>query len=184
MGNAVLALQRRRLLFLQIGKNMNRNEETKIYEVDRSSRIAKLLMKRDLTPREISKATGTDLETVNGIKLELEQEGKLEKTPINKKLQKHLVLTELEKGKTMKEVMEDTQKSRQYILKVETMTATAPGDKERRWMMDWLLKNWRWKRKEPDSPRKRYNPKTGYRVVRKGEKGSLRTPYRPDRIWR
>lgn len=44
----------------------------------------------------------------------------------------------------------------------------------------WLAKNWHWRlRKKP-----RLLRKNGYRVVYKGEKGHLRTPYRPDGVFK
>ncbi len=44
----------------------------------------------------------------------------------------------------------------------------------------WLHKNWHFKKENPVKT----VSESGYRVVRKGERGHLRTPYRPDGIFK
>lgn len=87
----------------------------------------------------------------------------------------------IDEGNTLFYICESLEISPDYVLEIAEDMLDAEDKSDRAHLWHWLRTHWRWNK--PKKVKKTVSD-DGYRIVKKGEKGHLITPYRPDRIFR
>lgn len=156
-------------------------------EIDKRSRIAELL-NQGKKMKDVADEVGVSKETVRKYGMKMKNETPYQKNQheaaVEKKVQKQVeagysrrrICTANRVSAEMVDYIDD-----QNIAKEKAAKSEAEKEKERLWLKDWLDKHWRFRKPRP---KRTFNPVTGLRVVHKGERSNIRTPYRPDGIWR
>lgn len=154
-----------------------------ILEISKQAKIAQMLTAGH-SQKAIVREVGCSITAVKRYKKEFENNEDLLLTRLGVKKSEAEIKELIDEGKPLGEIMKLTNAKPNYILKkAEQMAAAEDEETGKSQDVERLLKQkWHWV--IPKDARLRFNPKTGYRIVYVGERGNLRTPYRPDRIWR
>lgn len=156
-------------------------------QIEKQSRIAQMIQ-NGVSDRKIGVTLGISHETARQYRKKLKYTDKQVKEVINDAEKMRKVEKGLEEGCTLRQICNEAHVSEECVLAAdaEKMKAEDQNDEInivacKTELEIWLEKHWRWENKYT---RRRINPVTGMRIVYKGEKGHLITPYRPDRIFR
>lgn len=154
-----------------------------VLEISKQTKIAQMLTAGH-SQKAIVREVGCSITAVKRYKKEFEnnEDLLLKRLGVNKNEQE--IKEMIDSGKSLQEIVKLSNAKPNYIMKKAEQMAEEEAEEDERnpYVKMMLKKYWHWV--IPKDARLRVNPKTGMRIVYKGERGNLRTPYRPDRIWR